>query len=344
MNDIDIDYDLNNISAPNCNEQEKYVNDLLKNNNMEVLPFITNITDEISNKADELFKSNYDNIKYFKKPKYEHWMYVYKNIDKTKKFSKLRKYHELIKDHNYEFCKILLQDNYKFIEHINDNIKDQDLCNIAFNGIYLNDDFSYLKYIPESFQTINMQEKIVKKNGIYLEYIKSSPFTICKLAIENNPNAIEHIDINWKHYNDLCEIAVKININALQYIKKEWKNYVFFCEQIITKNEIALKYVNKDCKCYREICINAIKRNISAIKYINKECKNYDELCHIAFTLDINVLQFIDNDCKKYTQYYKIFIVKKLNEINIINNISQFKGMFVSTVDINDNSIEITFV
>ncbi len=297
----DIIYNLNSITSPNCNEQEIYINDFLKNNNITVLPFIKCITTEISNKTNILLKFNCDNIKYILNPTYEQWMFVYKTI---KDFEKFKKYLKLNDKHNYSFCKILLHDNYKFIEFINKEIISQELCDIAFINIHKNNDYEYMDFIPKNFQSQEIQEKMVLKDGINLKYIASSPLDICKLAVENNVDAIININPKWFHYTEVYKIAIEKDPLSIKYIKDNHVDYEELCILAVKKNPHSLEHIRNKLPTITSV---AIEKNYNVLKYISRSLQIYQH----AVEINPNSIIYISNNycfesSNDWYEYYKL--------------------------------------
>ena len=57
--------------------------------------------------------------------------------------------------------------------------------------------------------------ELLKKDGLYLEYVKFQTDDLCKIAINQNWKAIKYVK---NQTQELCSLAISINANAVNYI------------------------------------------------------------------------------------------------------------------------------
>ena len=113
---------------------------------------------------------------------------------------------------------------------------------------------------------------IVKKNGLMIKYIKDQTEEICKLAVQEDANALPYVK---KQTEEICKLAVQRNGEALKYVKEQTE----------------------------EICILAVKKDANILPYVKEQT---EEICKVAVQQDGNVLRYVkiqtDNICKLAVQ------------------------------------------
>lgn len=116
--------------------------------------------------------------------------------------------------------------------------------------------------IDTFIQFNELELQTVRKNGLYLYYIKNKTRIVCTEALKQNGYALMFIEDQTP---ELCMLAVKQNGLALQHVKEQTDE---ICMEAVKQNGLALKHVKKQTYY---ICIEAVKQNEKAAKFINKQ-------------------------------------------------------------------------
>ncbi len=321
-------------SAPQLDDnfynEKIFVDDFLNNNNIIVLPFIKNITNEIYEKTNILLKKNYDNIKYINKPTYEQWMMVYKSckvgdgpsgkvgdghsgkvgdgpsgkVGDEPSGKNFEKYLKLNDNHDYSFCLVLINDNYTFIEFVNDDVKTRELCDIASKHICKNRNYKYLVHIPKKYQDVKMLSPIINNNPFDIQFIHHRPYEIWKLAIKTNINSIKFMRVNYESYEEFFQSAIEMDPNVITYLNKSHHKYEELCIMALNINPKSLEHIPHENQTLN-ILETAFKKDITTVEYTNK---TYNTL---KMAIDIN-----PNAIKKISYY---FLTGKTSQIDYHN-------------------------
>jgi len=178
------------------------------------------------------------------------------------------------------------------------------LIDINLNSYHYIDE----EYIDENFK-LYIWTKILYKNGMNLIKCKTQTLEICKIAIEQNPHAIQYINKSSFSENDiisLFEIAIVKDPHTIKYIKnyyfdlihtyscmyninlyisKLWndvgycimsvENYIKLIKLALSYNGLVIKYIIH-CKCIPyEIYKLSVEQNPDAVMHIkNKYYRN----------------------------------------------------------------------
>ena len=157
---------------------------------------------------------------------------------------------------------------------------------------------------------INMKfcEDSVKENGLSLKYIKHKRYNLCKLAVNQNGNALEHVPRDIIDYN-LCMLAVKNYRFAIKYvpekyqtddlcmvaIKGKYKSGILYATEMLstsdpeyTENGYVLCYIKEDCQTIK-VVEYALKCNPDAYEYViskTKDMEMYSDSCRKKIEVD----------------------------------------------------------
>jgi hypothetical protein len=176
-----------------------------------------------------------------------------------------------------------------------------------------------LECIPDNKKSYEMCQKAVINSGLLLQYVPEDikimyNFEICKIAIEQNSYALEHIliyEMTPTKYLYFCELALKNNI---------MRNFdkIDLSLKAVKNNGLALQYVNKNIMSednYDEICISAVKNNGLALQYVDKNNmredyynmrEDYYNICCFAIIENPLALQYVDKKIMLKDKYYEI--------------------------------------
>ena len=108
----------------------------------------------------------------------------------------------------------------------------------------------------------NIVYKIIKQDGMNLEYVENKTLPICKLAVRQNGRALQFIS---RPCYLLCLEAVKQNGRAIQYVPQQ--SYILN-SVAVKQNGLSLKYIKNKLP---EICCMAVYQNGQALKFIPKQ-------------------------------------------------------------------------
>jgi hypothetical protein len=93
------------------------------------------------------------------------------------------------------------------------------------------------KYICDIVSQIYM--KVVKKDGLALEYAKEQTEDICLAAVQQNGLALEYA---WVQTEEICLAAIQQNGLALGYV---WDQTEMICKAAAKQNGLALEHLEK---------------------------------------------------------------------------------------------------
>jgi len=147
---------------------------------------------------------------------------------------------------------------------------DEELCKsvVKRNGLYL-------QYVKPEIITEEMCILAVKRNGLSLQYVKPEIMTkeIAKSAVQKNGYALEYVKPELIDY-EMCILAVKNYGLALEYVKPEFMTKEIF-KFAIQQNKHILQYVDKKFKYFNKELMNEETRNLAVqnSKYILKILK-----------------------------------------------------------------------
>jgi hypothetical protein len=102
----------------------------------------------------------------------------------------------------------------------------------------------------------------VKRDGLYLKYVKNQDKKICLAAVNQNGWALQYVKDQDK---DICLAAVNQYGLALEFVKDQDKE---ICLAAVNQNGYALQYVKNQDK---DICLAAFKKNEYSLMYVNNK-------------------------------------------------------------------------
>jgi len=106
----------------------------------------------------------------------------------------------------------------------------------------------------------------VKKDGMLLEQFPEQTFELCKIAITQNPYAIQYIKLtDLKQIEQLETIAVEKNGMVLEYVTSISPN--IFEIAIKTSNGVSLQFITKSEQTY-DLCKLSVSYDQNNVKYI----------------------------------------------------------------------------
>lgn len=180
----------------------------------------------------------------------------------------------------------------------------------------------------------------VSKDGLNLKYIKEQTLELCKLAVQNNLDAIQYVRQEFKNelilyaeeekkktieedmarvtrdgmqlqyvkYQtpEICMEAVKHDGRALEYVKDQTPE---LCMAAVKQNGLALQFVTNQTP---EICIAAIKEDWRALEYVKDQTP---EICLEAVKWNGYALEYVkDPKLKEKISSYLSEISKETNK------------------------------
>lgn len=167
---------------------------------------------------------------------------------------------EYVSDDNINKFVYYDPDNIKYIPK---NKQTEELCIYCLTNSY----DTTQKYIQIESNNINIIH--LQNDGLYLNYINNKTYELCKIAVENNCNAIDYVPDEFK-----TEELYNILLNT---------DYVH-----LVLDKIPKKYITYDL--YKKI----VKRSITILKNIPTEFKT-PELLNIALNTSAYAIEYIDN-------------------------------------------------
>ncbi len=139
----------------------------------------------------------------------------------------------------------------------------KELYNCLFEKIYRSRMYSYFSYIPKEYQTEEMKENLVLKDGYNLQYIYDFSLEICKKAVDNKPDAIKYVNERWKHYVELCLYILEIDPFSIKYFPNKC-----YCPKHINITVDIKIDIYKEYYCYDKMCLMAMTHNTHSLEYI----------------------------------------------------------------------------
>ena len=147
---------------------------------------------------------------------------------------------EFIKDQTDQLCKAAVYQNshaLKFVINQTDEIIQIATDKNPFSTTYIKKpsiaiytkiakkNIKAFKFMDKSFLTDAFTHSIWEHhlaiNGIQIKFCHTQTFGLCEIAINQNPNAIQFVDllrIDYKHYFELSKVAVNIDGNVIKYL------------------------------------------------------------------------------------------------------------------------------
>lgn len=142
-------------------------------------------------------------------------------------------------------------------------------------------DHDYTFFPRMHYQSNSMCEKVMSQHGLFLQYVTDKTPYICRLAITNNPNAIEFVP---QPGHEMWHIVLKKNP---ELIKKKVLTSAMF-SVYFEKNPEIFQYIENPSDFMCEI---AVKHTGSNIQYVKNKT---DELCNIAIEQNTDNLQLLN--------------------------------------------------
>jgi hypothetical protein len=134
----------------------------------------------------------------------------------------------------------------------------------------------YIPDFPEDNKPITYEEALLdillSKRNVELLKASMNTYSMCKTAVDIQPNLIQYIPDEFKTY-ELCESAVLKWTFALEWVPMEHRTYEL-CKKAVLQNSQALYWVPEYNKSY-ELCCLALKKNPDVISWVPNQMK-----CH----------------------------------------------------------------
>jgi galactose-1-phosphate uridylyltransferase len=158
-------------------------------------------------------------------------------------------------------------------------IWDVELCKdskIVDMGSKLKTDKFILKNKRIIWSNEEMCKLAVKRNGLYLQYVKPKVMNeeICKLAVNKNGLSLQYVKPEVMN-KEICKLAVNKNGCALCYVKPELINEEI-CKLAVKNYGYALCYVKPEFMT-KEIFKLAIQQNNYLLKFVDKKFKYFNK-------------------------------------------------------------------
>ena len=125
---------------------------------------------------------------------------------------------EYIFDKTYELCKLAVQDNNDALKFVDEEFQTDELLNIVFRKDNYNK--SLLQYCVKEKYKYELCKKDIKYDG-------NKTYELCKLALENNSNAILFVPNKYflePYGEELFNIAIKNDKSPLLCLIKQYYN------------------------------------------------------------------------------------------------------------------------
>jgi hypothetical protein len=164
------------------------------------------------------------------------------------------------------------------------NYPTSELCMIAVKDKACN-----ISLFDPIYQTYEMCESVLLKNGSYLRYLRKDllNYTLYLLAVGTSSMAISYIDKEY-HTTELCEICVKCNGMALQYCREDLQTEQL-CTTAVTHTAEAIKFVKNKTHA---LCETAVCSKPLTIQYIEHDILT-PKVCRMAIRRSYGALSFI---------------------------------------------------
>ena len=139
-------------------------------------------------------------------------------------------------------------------------------------------DGTFLDIIPSNYITDELMATAVQSKGEALRFIAKNKMTldICKVAISNDPNAIEY---------------VPDSIQAL-FSKEDWLS-------IVRVRGVLLKFMSEPCRDDFDIAYEAIQNDGMSYEFLSNNLKENKDLSKLALEKDVRVYKFFSDRFKE---------------------------------------------
>ena len=107
--------------------------------------------------------------------------------------------------------------------------------------------------------------EIVKKNGLYLEYIEDQNKDICEAAIKNHACALQFVK---KQTAELCNLAISRDATTLRFVNPEFRTPMLL-RKAIEKVPGAILYLDESERSNSLIEL-AVQKNPWVLEYLQK--------------------------------------------------------------------------
>jgi hypothetical protein len=234
---------------------------------------------------------------------------------------------QFIKDQNEQICKAAVYQNshaLKFVTNQTDEIILIGTDKNPFSTTYIKKPsidiytkiakknikaFKFMdkSYLTDAF-THSIWEHHLAINGIQIKFCTTQTYGLCEIAINQNPNAIQFIDlscIDHKHYFELCQIAVNLDGNVIKHLIDINENFYSATTDMIG-TDIKFYFTSGEIN---SLIKTAINQNGLALKHINATYQIYD-ICKSAVEKSgMPVLKYIKNNFYKYILNYNNYAI-----------------------------------
>lgn len=234
---------------------------------------------------------------------------------------------EFIKDQTDQLCKAAVYQNshaLKFVINQTDEIIQIATDKNPFSTTYIKipsiaiytkiakKNIKTFKFMDKSFLsdtfTHSIWEHHLAINGIQIKFCPTQTFGLCEIAINQNPNAIQFVDllrIDYKHYFELSKVAVNIDGNVIKYLIDINENFYSDTTNIVGA-DVKFYFTSSEIN---SLIKTAINQNGLAMRHINATYQTYD-ICKFAVEKSgMHVLKYIKNNYYKYILNYNNYAI-----------------------------------
>jgi hypothetical protein len=208
-----------------------------------------------------------------------------------------------------------LNDIIPVFKHIPDDLKTQEMCDIAFSYDicnftrvpckYINQEMStkFINEYPSEFMCIRNE---FKTQDICDNAVKYKPFNfmnvpercktleLCDYAVKSNSSNFMYVPDKYKT-QEMCDYAVKSHSSNFMYAPERCKTQEM-CDYAVKSNSLCIEFVPDEFKT-QEMCDYAVKSNSSNFMYVPDSCKT-QEMCDHAVKSDSSNFMNVPDSCK----------------------------------------------
>jgi len=236
---------------------------------------------------------------------------------------------QFIKDQNEQICKAAVYQNshaLKFVTNQTDEIIQIATDKNPFSTTYIKKPsidiytkiakknikafkFMNKSYLTDTF-THSIWEHHLAINGKMIKFCPTQTFGLCEIAINQNPHAIQYVDllrIDYKHYFELSKVAVNLDGNVIKYLIDINENFYSDTTAIVGA-DVKFYFTSSEINTLIKTAIN---KNGLAMKHIDVTYQTYD-ICKLAVEKSgMHVLNYIKNNYYKYILNYNNYTTLK---------------------------------
>lgn len=175
-----------------------------------------------------------------------------------------------------------------------ENVEDEFWISLIKNNGFVDSQESTKAFEKSKLFSNGFVDSQKSTNGKLLKYVKEQTYELCKLAVEQDPEAFMFVKEEFIT-DELCELVLSKKGKMLQCFKHKNMITEELYKLAVKQNGLALEFVKEEHQTY-EMCKLAVEQNAWALQYVKNQT---DELCKLAVQKDGSTLQFVKNQTEE---------------------------------------------